>query len=54
MVEPLRHRQTKGAATDMFYLKLPRHISTLRKAAVHAQQHLVVDKHELEMESVAR
>jgi hypothetical protein len=24
----------------------------LRKAAVHAQQHLVVDKHELEMESV--
>jgi len=20
MVEPLRHRQTKGAATDMFYL----------------------------------
>jgi len=23
-----------------------------RKAAVHAQQHLVVDKHELEMESV--
>ena len=29
MVEPLRHRQTKGAATDMFYLMLPRHISTL-------------------------
>ena len=29
MVEPLRHRQTKGAATDMFYLKPPRHISTL-------------------------
>ena len=29
MVEPLRHRQTKGAATDMFYLTLPRHISTL-------------------------
>ena len=25
-----------------------------RKAVVHAQQHLVVDKHELEMESVAR
>ena len=32
MVEPLRHRQTKGAATDMFYLMPPRHISTLRKA----------------------
>ena len=31
MVEPLRHRQTKGAATDMFYLKPPRHISTLPK-----------------------
>jgi hypothetical protein len=32
MVEPLRHRQTKGAATAMFYLMPPRHISTLRKA----------------------
>jgi hypothetical protein len=29
MVEPLRHRQTKGAATDMFDLTPPRHISTL-------------------------
>jgi hypothetical protein len=29
MAEPLRHRQTKEAATDMFYLKPPRHISTL-------------------------
>ena len=29
MVEPLRHRQTKGAATDMFDLKPLRHISTL-------------------------
>jgi hypothetical protein len=28
MVELLRHRQTKGAATDMFYLTPPRHIST--------------------------
>src|SRR5664279_4290411 len=34
MVEPLRHRQTKGAATDMFYLTLPRHISTLPRFAV--------------------
>jgi hypothetical protein len=32
MVEPLRHRQTKGAATDMFNLTPPRHISTLREA----------------------
>jgi hypothetical protein len=33
MVEPLRHRQTKGAATDMFYLTPPRHISTLHIAS---------------------
>jgi len=33
MVEPLRHRQTKGAATVMFYLMPPRHISTLRTFA---------------------
>src|ERR1700737_5043527 len=33
MVEPLRHRQTKGAATDMFYLMPPRHISTLGPSA---------------------
>src|SRR3989440_12689096 len=30
MAEPVRHRQTKGAATDMFDLQSPRHISTLR------------------------
>ena len=29
MAEPLRHRQTKGAATDMFGLPPPRYISTL-------------------------
>src|SRR5882672_2402778 len=34
MVEPLRHRQTKGAATDMFYLTPPRHISTLPIASL--------------------
>ena len=34
MAEPLRHRQTKEAATDMFYLKPPRHISTLPIASV--------------------
>jgi hypothetical protein len=28
MAEPLRHRQTKEAGTDMFSLKPPRHIST--------------------------
>ena len=34
MVEPLRHRQTKGAATDMFNLTPPRHISTLHFSEV--------------------
>ena len=29
MAEPLRHRQTKEAATDMLSLQPPRHISTL-------------------------
>jgi hypothetical protein len=32
MVAPLRHRQTKGAETDMFDLQPPRHISTLPKS----------------------
>jgi hypothetical protein len=34
MVEPVRHRQTKGAATDMFGLQSLRHISTLPDTAV--------------------
>jgi transposase len=29
MADPLRHRQTKGAATDMVDLRPPRHIPTL-------------------------
>ena len=33
MAEPLRHRQTKGAATDMPGLLRPRHIPTLPTAA---------------------
>ena len=33
----MRHRQTKGAATDMFDLQPPRHISTLRLAAGSAR-----------------
>src|SRR5208282_2362122 len=36
--EPLRHRQTKGAATDMLNLKPPRHTPTLRKAAIDHRQ----------------
>jgi hypothetical protein len=34
MAEPLRHRQTKEAATDMFSLQPPRHISTLHIATI--------------------
>src|SRR6516225_2972637 len=34
MAEPVRHRQTKGAATDMFDLQPPRHTSTLPDSAV--------------------
>jgi hypothetical protein len=37
MAEPLRHRQTKEAATDMFHLKPPRHISTLPNSEVRAR-----------------
>ena len=29
---PVKHRQTNGAATDMFDLQPPRHISTLRNS----------------------
>jgi len=34
MAEPLRHRQTKEAATDMFSLQPPRYIPTLPNSAV--------------------
>ena len=36
MAEPVRHRQTKEAATDMLYLKPPRHISTLPNPEVES------------------
>ena len=39
MVELLRHRQTKEAATDMFNLQPPRHISTLPKTDFAPPQH---------------
>ena len=35
MAEPLRHRQTKEAATDMFSLQPPRHISSLTVGELH-------------------
>jgi len=37
MVEPLRHRQTQGAATDMPGLLPPRHIPTLPDLAVYGR-----------------
>jgi hypothetical protein len=39
MVEPLRHRQTKGAETDMPGLPPPRHIPTLPCRAVREGDH---------------
>ena len=48
MAEPLRHRQTKEAATDMFSLQPPRHISTLHIAtdanAMNLRSVLVVER----------
>ena len=38
MVEPLRHRQSKEAATDMFSLQPPRHISTLPCAGLYPER----------------
>src|SRR5215813_6621695 len=39
MAVPLRHRQTKEAATDMFNLQPPRHISTLPCVTSIARPH---------------
>ena len=46
MVEPVRHRQTKEAATDMFSLRPPRHIPTLPRpcensSARHARRNIL-------------
>jgi hypothetical protein len=38
MVEPLRHRQTKGAVTDMPDLLRPRHIPTLPVSDIRIQR----------------
>ncbi len=46
MAEPLRHRQTKEAATDMFYLKPPRHISTLPRGEIPV--HLIYVSYSIE------
>jgi hypothetical protein len=42
MVEPLRHRQTKGAETDMLGLTPPRHTPTLPTPAVCCAQIAVI------------
>src|ERR1700682_2759689 len=47
MVQPLRHRRTKGAATDMFYLMPPRHISTLPIASLWGRPVLAQSYHSL-------
>jgi hypothetical protein len=44
MAEPLRHRQTKEAATDMFSLQPPRHIPTLPSVMNYASD-LVTGAH---------
>jgi hypothetical protein len=41
MVEPVRHRQTKGTGTDMFDLQPPRHTSTLHVSEVALRPALV-------------
>jgi hypothetical protein len=35
-VEPVRHRQTKGAGTDMFDLQPPRHTPTLPSSPIRS------------------
>jgi hypothetical protein len=44
MADPLRHRQTKGAATDMVDLTPPRHIPTLPKAVACFPQSVRQDR----------
>jgi hypothetical protein len=44
MVEPLRHRQTKEAATDMFDLQPPPHISTLPLSTLTAARQFVSNR----------
>ena len=44
MVEPLRHRQTKGAETDMLDLTPPRHVSTLPTPAGRFAQIEAIDR----------
>jgi hypothetical protein len=45
MAEPLRHRQTKGAETDMPSLPPPRHIPTLPKLRFHVPFDVDVRSH---------
>jgi hypothetical protein len=44
MVEPLRHRQTKGAETDMLDLTPPRHVSTPPTPVVRFAQIAVIPR----------
>jgi len=46
MAEPLRHRQTKGAETDMPSLPPPRHIPTLPRADLRRRRQILTIKSE--------
>jgi hypothetical protein len=47
MADPLRHRQTKGAATDMVDLTPPRHIPTLPNPAIRPKTQRTVARSSL-------
>src|SRR5260370_29600601 len=49
MVEPLRHRQTKEAETDMFSLQPPRHIPTLLFSDLNAVARSAVERLRIEV-----
>src|ERR1700687_133557 len=44
MGEPVRHRQTKGAETDMFDLQPPRHTSTLHNSTIDERARRLVGR----------
>ena len=53
MVEPVRHRQTKGAATDMFGLQPLRHTPTLPED-LHAVERAAIQHHAAEAQIILR
>src|SRR6185503_11828850 len=54
-VELVRHRQTKEAATDRFYLQPPRHISTLpERTSGPGAQHMSASRQQPTFEEARR